>query len=622
LEIAMSLHATEQLFNHRLRSWLFWIPLGLAVAGVICGLIGHYEYDKKWAPHVDYSSGAYHTLQLFVLHSPHMEHEVPAWLHAGRWLVSAAVLILVGCGLYRVFRAEWLLVLAPWRNGHIVICGLGRLGLRLAEEFRRAGLTVVAIDADASVEMAARASEAGYAVITGDARTAKDLNRAAASRAKQVIAVCDDEQTNVAIAAAVGELIRSPKARRSASEALECWIFVADTPLRRALQAQRESVFPHVGDNFRVNVRGLDLFELAARNAFKNFPLDFEQIGEQDSTLVHLIIVGFGPMGQNLALQAAKIGHFANFEKLKITVIEAKENPTIAQFKQQYPQFENTCTLQPEAISLNDGDFETRLKKLLPPSTGPKELVTIAFCWDASTGSASGERDMFRRLEHDDATNLRLALGFPGAAELAKNDKLRVLVFQTRKNGYGCLFSVDGRSKAIGTRMEGFGLVDDMYAIETLFDEEGDKIAKVLHEIYVENQIKVGNPLGSKPAIVPWDVLAGEYRESNRQAADHIPVKLRALGYRIEPKRPNRASETALENSDNVELLAKMEHHRWNAEKWLLGYEYGEARRDKYLPYLVEWEKLNDGVKEYDRHQVRGIPEALARAGFGIYRFV
>ena len=363
----MSLHATDQLFNHRLRSWLVWIPLVLAIAGAICGLIGHYKYDSQWGPPVEVSSIAYHTLQLFVLHSPHMEHPVSPWLHVGRWLVSGAMFILIGYGLYRVFRAEWLLVLAPWRRGHVVICGLGRLGLQLADEFRRDRRTVVAIEADASVETAARAADAGYAVITGDARSIKDLDRAAVGRAKQVIAVCDDEQTNVAIAAAVGELMQSPKVRRTEAEASSVRSLL---PIRRSARLFKLNVTRFFRMSARISRSTCEAWTCSsspARNAFKNYPLDLPQIGEYDPTRVHLIIVGFGPTGRNLALQAAKIGHFANFKKLKITVVESKENPTFAAFKQQYPKFEEIRDLRSASLSLNNGDFEKNLKQLLPP---------------------------------------------------------------------------------------------------------------------------------------------------------------------------------------------------------------------------------------------------------------
>jgi len=49
--------------------------------------------------------------------------------------------------------------------------------------------------------------------------------------------------------------------------------------------------------------------------------------GERRSALdvpraVHLLVAGFGRMGQSVALHAAKIGHYANGEKLRITVID------------------------------------------------------------------------------------------------------------------------------------------------------------------------------------------------------------------------------------------------------------------------------------------------------------
>jgi hypothetical protein len=613
----MSLHASEELLHHRLRSRFFWIPVGLGTAGVICSLVGHYQYDSRDGHTPDVWSITYHTLQLFVLHSPDLDRPIPCWLHAGRWLVALAVLLLVGHALFRVFRSECLLALARWRRGHIVICGLGRLGVKLAEEFRRDGRAVVAIEATASADSAADAAAAGFAVITGDARNPRDLSLAAVERAQHLIAVCDDEQTNVAIAAAVGNLIASSANRRSEPTALECWIFIADSQLRQTFQLQRKPVFPHIGKNFRVNVRGLDLFELAARNVFKDRPLDFEHIGRGDPTVVHLIIVGFGPMGQNLALQAAKIGHFANSKKLKVTVVEAEQNRAIVEFQKQYPTFSEVCDLNIVALSVQDPDFVPNLKALLPQKTETKELVTMVFCWDTSTESATSEGEMFRQLERDDATNLRLA--FRSAEKLP--DDLRFLVFQTRKNGYGSLFSIDARGEAIGTRMEAFGLVDEMYSIETLLREADDAIAKALHEIFYENQIKEGHAPGSRPALYPWDELREHFKESNRQAADHIPVKLRAIGYRMDRLRSDRPPEPSLEKKDQVELLAEMEHERWCSEKLLSGYKYGEKRDEeaKIQPSLVSWDKLTDGVQEYDRQQVRGIPAALKRAGYGIY---
>jgi hypothetical protein len=121
--------------------------------------------------------------------------------------------------------------------------------------------------------------------------------------------------------------------------------------------------------------------------------------------------------------------------------------------------------------------------------------------------------------------------------------------------------------------------------------------------------------------LFSWDELPERFKDSNRQAADHIAVKLRAVGYRVDRLRGDQPRVTKLDQKDQVDLLGRMEHQRWCAEKRLQGYVYGEKRDDeaKIQPFLVPWEKLTLDVMDYDRQQVRGIPDALIRAGFGIY---
>ena len=68
--------------------------------------------------------------------------------------------------------------------------------------------------------------------------------------------------------------------------------------------------------------------------------------------------------------------------------------------------------------------------------------------------------------------------------------------------------------------------------------------------------------------------------------------------------------------------MAKMEHERWNSERFLAGWSFGEFRDDAKLthPNLVEWNVLPEDIKAYDREAVRAIPAILAKAGFEIYR--
>jgi len=130
---------------------------------------------------------------------------------------------------------------------------------------------------------------------------------------------------------------------------------------------------------------------------------------------------------------------------------------------------------------------------------------------------------------------------------------------------------------------------------------------------------------GSDPALEPWPRLDAGFKSSNRQQADHIDVKLRAVGCRRlaegeAPPAGSRPFEGFLK--DEVELLARMEHARWCADRYLGGWRLVEKadKPRKISPYLVPYEKLTEEIKTYDREAVLQIPELVGLAGQQIVR--
>ncbi len=68
-------------------------------------------------------------------------------------------------------------------------------------------------------------------------------------------------------------------------------------------------------------------------------------------------------------------------------------------------------------------------------------------------------------------------------------------------------------------------------------------------------------------------------------------------------------------------VMARMEHARWNAERWLDNWTLGPRNPEaKTSPYLVDWDPLPDEIKKYDRDAVRDIPELLKKVGATVYR--
>jgi voltage-gated potassium channel len=81
---------------------------------------------------------------------------------------------------------------------HFIICGYGRVGRRVGEEFRAAGVPYVVLDF--SEDAIAAAKEQDVVLIEGNATEDEDLLRAGLDRAKGLVAASDDDADNLYIA--------------------------------------------------------------------------------------------------------------------------------------------------------------------------------------------------------------------------------------------------------------------------------------------------------------------------------------------------------------------------------------------------------------------------------------
>ncbi len=81
---------------------------------------------------------------------------------------------------------------------HFIICGYGRVGRRVADEFRAAGVDYVILDF--SPDAIAAAKEHGDLMIEGNATEDEDLRRAGIDRAAGIVVASDDDADNLYIA--------------------------------------------------------------------------------------------------------------------------------------------------------------------------------------------------------------------------------------------------------------------------------------------------------------------------------------------------------------------------------------------------------------------------------------
>lgn len=92
-------------------------------------------------------------------------------------------------------------------GGHVVVCGLGNVGFRVAEELLRADVSVVVIDPAREGRFQSTVRNHGAAVIPGDATVADVLRQANVRSARAVVAATSSDLVNVEVALTARELV-------------------------------------------------------------------------------------------------------------------------------------------------------------------------------------------------------------------------------------------------------------------------------------------------------------------------------------------------------------------------------------------------------------------------------
>jgi hypothetical protein len=156
---------------------------------------------------------------------------------------------------------------------------------------------------------------------------------------------------------------------------------------------------------------------------------------------------------------------------------------------------------------------------------------------------------------------------------------------------------------------------------KTVFDDKTEVLedmARGLHERYV-----VGSAKKLPPGMQPWEKLAGTYRLASREQAKYAVEILSAAGFEVrEAAGEPVVFELGEAEQEKLELMAEMEHGRWNVERLRGGWRHGKARDEslKIHDCIVPWEALPEDIRPYDRDSVKEFPKILAKAGLEVYR--
>ncbi|MCJ8276194.1 MAG: hypothetical protein MJK18_05080, partial [Bdellovibrionales bacterium] len=344
-------------------------------------------------------------------------------------------------------------------------------------------------------------------------------------------------------------------------------------------QLEAETIFAHVkspfktgflydsvSKGFKQKLKPFNIHTNTVRRLLNHFPIDRIK-SEKGPLSIH--IAGMNELSKELLHQLYAQLHLEKEVEVQIQVyLNAKneqEEVLFEQFKTSLPNHNvndgldkyvwGNWTLESKPWSSTvsfEGDFYQSVAQSLAKSTS----VSIYLCSDDVIETTSWLANYLPRLNEDKkraGTDLRI---FNYYDHPDRNEEYRIERLLNKL--------------APNTFVKCFGNLLDECTYEALHDQSLDELAILIDTWY---RTKPGEPL--KPSMDDWNELSFQMKRSNRQAADHIWLKLRWLIRNVDTEISEAQQLiklfNQLEETDLI-LLGEIEHRRWSADLLLQGF--------------------------------------------------
>jgi hypothetical protein len=306
-------------------------------------------------------------------------------------------------------------------------------------------------------------------------------------------------------------------------------------------------------------------------------------------------------MGSNVVTRAARDWWRAGRVKsrpLAVTIVDLEARARCEELRLRWPRLAEACDLMPVELDVNSARFERGDFLTVDGEAQARPPVSIAYvCLD------------------DDSRGLSAALAVHRSL---RGRAVPIVVRMSYETGLASLVADGGGTEGLF----GFGVISWVCDPDRLFAGTHETLARAIHEAYAVEQLQRGETAVTNPALVDWERLPPDLRESNRQQADEVVSRLRAAGWDIAPLSDWEAEETEFAAGE-IDEMAQMEHERWCRERRAAGWALRAGAKDigrKTSPSLVPWHELPEKVKDANRAAVRQLPHLLADVGLQVIR--
>ena len=524
------------------RRWM--VLAGLTALALILGYLGFERLPDgdEWG----FGDSLHRSIQLFVLESGGVAPPVPWELEVARLLAPAVTVyaaVLAGIALFRDRLRE--LGVRLRARDHVVVAGLGSKGFPLARRLHEGGERVVAVERDPAAPGVAGCVARGIAVIAGDARDPRILERAALGRARRLFALCGDDGANADVAFA---------ARRAGGPALTAYVHLDDLELWRRLQGHELAA---AGSGVRVEY--FNLADAAARMLLDEHP----------PRPPHVLLWGVDGIGESVALHAARMAA----GRLRLTICGPDAGGDRARLLARHPRLGEVCELAVEPadgppptaayVCMADEARAVSAALALHASAGVPVVVTVREEDEGLPTALHGgggvvpfgvltrvmtsdlvthrTTEVLARAKHEQYVRDERARGRT-PEENPSMVPWHELGESLRESNRRFAEGVGEKLRAAGVAVVPAPLADPAAATATLPEEQVEELAIAEHERWCRDLIADGwrHGAGPKdperrlhPSIVPWSELSEEERDKDREPVRALPEMLARVGFEL-----------------------------------------------------------------------------------------
>ena len=282
---------------------------------------------------------------------------------------------------------------------------------------------------------------------------------------------------------------------------------------------------------------------------------------------------------------------------MRITVADLDAERKEEAFRLRHPQFANTAAIQFISIDVRSSSFASGRCFISHDSSA---IAAAYVCLDDDSIAALAALTMRRWLD----------------------DEVSIIVRMSEESGLATLLETTGNGGVI-TGVRAVGLLEIACSLDSVLGGTREILAQAIHQGYIQDQTTIGKTAAENPSMQSWHELPADLKESNRAQADHIPLKLKAIGCEMH-SQPSGKIDVIQFTDVEIEQLAEMEHERFVQEREAAGWTLGPTKdvQKQISPYLIPWgdNRLPENIKDYDRNTVRRLPAILAKADYEIRR--